>query len=900
MRSSFAFPLLVSAVLGACATSPPDPDLDSTDQPVWVNGDFENDPIGTTPPTGWTRQTYLNPGITDTRPTPQTLASLNLGAGGVAMSSVVGGAPESQTDPDIRTTGSLRFPKYGQRAAVVNYLSATSPGKDRNVNALRQTMTIGLGDVDPTDDKVHVRFAIAPVLENPPHAYHEQPYYFVRLHNATTGATLYQDFNASGQPGVPWKDFTSLAGNASQYTDWQLVDIAPGNAGLAVGDQVELLVVAGGCSLGGHWGRVYVDAVGSGIPGLFAWATGPQQVNAGDDITYTVHYKNGGTTTTTGTKLDLVTPPNTTFQATSLGAACTTPAVGATGTVSCSLGSLANGATGSFTIRVKVPAGTPNGTRITNGTYSIYATGISALIGPKVYTNVTSSVAYADVCVSVTDGLAAIGWGQPIRYTLQVSNAGPMAAPVVVQDTLPPQLVNAAWTCASTGGATCTASGTGNLLQTVQLPAGGVATFTIDAQVVAGTGAGTLKNTVTATVGGGITDPDSTGNTAVDLTQIGTPRTLTVSKSGAPALGSISSTPSSLSCGLACTSASAEFLDGTQVVLTATPAPGSTFTGWGGACSGTATTCTVTMNGAQGVTAAFVGAPAAVVTGGDGQATPIGTPFGAPLTVTVVDASGAPIPNVTVSFAAPAGGASAMLGATTATTNSAGQVAITATANLTPGSYVVIATVPGIAGPIELALSNLGPPASIAIVGGNAQSTAVTTAFAAPLLVVVRDAVNQPLPNIAVAFTAPASGPSAALLATATTDAFGVALTTATANQRAGGYQVTAAIPAASVAFALTNLAGPAATVTVIGGGGQEAEVGSAFGDPIVVEVRDAFGNPVPGAAVDFGAPGSGPTAGFSPSPATTGPDGRATVTGTAGSTAGSYDVAISSGGATP
>ena len=80
-----------------------------------------------------------------------------------------------------------------------------------NANALTQTMTADLGDVDPTDDKVHVRFAIAPVLENPgaSHAYTEQPYYFVRLENLTRGTTLYQDFNAANQPGVPWKNFTS-------------------------------------------------------------------------------------------------------------------------------------------------------------------------------------------------------------------------------------------------------------------------------------------------------------------------------------------------------------------------------------------------------------------------------------------------------------------------------------------------------------------------------------------------------------------------------------------------------------------------------------------------------------------------------------------------------------------
>jgi len=52
---------------------------------------------------------------------------------------------------------------------------------------------------------------------------------------------------------------------------------------------------------------------------------------------------------------------------------------------------------------------------------------------------------------------------------------------------------------------------------------------------------------------------------------------------------------------------SASYPAGTVVTLTATVGSGSTFAGWGGACSsfGTNTTCTVTMNSAQNVTASF-------------------------------------------------------------------------------------------------------------------------------------------------------------------------------------------------------------------------------------------------------------------------------------------------------
>lgn len=44
---------------------------------------------------------------------------------------------------------------------------------------------------------------------------------------------------------------------------------------------------------------------------------------------------------------------------------------------------------------------------------------------------------------------------------------------------------------------------------------------------------------------------------------------------------------------------------GTRVTLTATPAAGSTFTGWGGECSGTSPTCVVRMSRSRDVMAHF-------------------------------------------------------------------------------------------------------------------------------------------------------------------------------------------------------------------------------------------------------------------------------------------------------
>jgi hypothetical protein len=65
--------------------------------------------------------------------------------------------------------------------------------------------------------------------------------------------------------------------------------------------------------------------------------------------------------------------------------------------------------------------------------------------------------------------------------------------------------------------------------------------------------------------------------------------------------GAVTSVPPGIDCGNDC---SFEFNEDTLVTLTATPAPGSTFTGWGGACTGTGI-CVVTMDEARGVSASF-------------------------------------------------------------------------------------------------------------------------------------------------------------------------------------------------------------------------------------------------------------------------------------------------------
>jgi hypothetical protein len=82
---------------------------------------------------------------------------------------------------------------------------------------------------------------------------------------------------------------------------------------------------------------------------------------------------------------------------------------------------------------------------------------------------------------------------------------------------------------------------------------------------------------------------------------------LTVSVSG---LGKV--TGGAINCGNGASACSTSVASGTTITLTETPAGGATFSGWGGACSGTTSICTVSMTVARSVSASFSGGSATV------------------------------------------------------------------------------------------------------------------------------------------------------------------------------------------------------------------------------------------------------------------------------------------------
>src|SRR5262249_2850499 len=86
--------------------------------------------------------------------------------------------------------------------------------------------------------------------------------------------------------------------------------------------------------------------------------------------------------------------------------------------------------------------------------------------------------AVADLSVTKTDGQTLALPGQPLTYTITVTNAGPSdIVGATVSDAFPPALTGATWTCTPSGGGSCgAASGAGDIATTVHLPPRGGAT----------------------------------------------------------------------------------------------------------------------------------------------------------------------------------------------------------------------------------------------------------------------------------------------------------------------------------------------------------------------------------------------------------------------------------------
>lgn len=139
-------------------------------------------------------------------------------------------------------------------------------------------------------------------------------------------------------------------------------------------------------------------------------------------------------------------------------------------------------------------------------------------------------VAIADLAITKTDGVSSATPGGSVTYTIVASNAGPsVAIGNTVTDTFPAACSAVSWTCVGAGGGSCSASGSGDISDTVDLPAGGSATYTATCDIDPAA-TGTLDNTATVAPAGSVSDPDNGNNSASDSDTLAATANLAITK----------------------------------------------------------------------------------------------------------------------------------------------------------------------------------------------------------------------------------------------------------------------------------------------------------------------------------------------------------------------------------
>jgi uncharacterized repeat protein (TIGR01451 family) len=156
------------------------------------------------------------------------------------------------------------------------------------------------------------------------------------------------------------------------------------------------------------------------------------------------------------------------------------------------------------------------------GTAVIHAV-VSGLTSTDSGTITVTGGTTADLSIGNTAGAARAFTCSTITYTIVVTNNGPNAVTgATVTDTFPADLTAVTWTCIASGGSSCGAgSGSGNISTTVNLANGGTATLTATG-TVAQTTDGTMSNTASVAVPGGVTDPNGSNNSGTVTTSLNT------------------------------------------------------------------------------------------------------------------------------------------------------------------------------------------------------------------------------------------------------------------------------------------------------------------------------------------------------------------------------------------
>src|SRR2546430_17399426 len=123
----------------------------------------------------------------------------------------------------------------------------------------------------------------------------------------------------------------------------------------------------------------------------------------------------------------------------------------------------------------------------------------------------------ADLRVTVNDGKTATVAGAKNTYTIVVTNGGPSnVSGAVINDSFPSTFTGVTYTATQTGGASgFTASGSGNINDTVTMPSSSKITYKATGTISA-SATDSISDSATVAGPSGVTDPIPSNNSATD------------------------------------------------------------------------------------------------------------------------------------------------------------------------------------------------------------------------------------------------------------------------------------------------------------------------------------------------------------------------------------------------
>jgi hypothetical protein len=285
-----------------------------------------------------------------------------------------------------------------------------------------------------------------------------------------------------------------------------------------------------------------------------------------------------------------------------------------------------------------------------------------------------------------------------------------------------------------------------------------------------------------------------------------------------------------------------------------------------------------------------------VVSGGDQRDT-VGQELPQPLVVRVLDARGRPVRDAIVNFRVVAGGGSVFAGA--ALTNAEGEARERWTLGTTArdtqrveARAVDPATGQAVVFGAFTAVGTADAPANIAPVGPAALTA--SPGAAVPVAVRVQDRFGNRVAGAAVAWQAP-EGEGSVTPTQGVTDSTGVAAAQWTLAYSVGAHTMTAfAGTSLSTQFTAAAETPEGSRLAAVSGDQQLAVAGTALAQPLVVQLRNAAGQPIRNAAVAWSV-----TAGsITPGSAVTDAQGQVSASWNPGTAAGAFNATASAAGA--